>query len=193
MTMSVPLATAGNIVVNPSFEQGFANWTVNNNNPTPWFIDTIPNSGSLDIATQCGGAACLSSLNGAFFYQDLSTIIGDTYNLSFFAYLEGSPNEIKVTWGGVTAVDIVNPAVPDDVYTQYSASNLLATTSITRLEFFGRDDPGQMGLDDVSVSTPEPSTLLLISVALLIGAGLRWRHLIWSGVPAEVRSKYSRK
>jgi hypothetical protein len=73
-------------------------------------------------------------------------------------------------------LDILNPAVPDDVYFQYSVSNLLATSSTTRLKFFGRDDPGLLSIDDISVSTPEPSTLLMISAALLILAGLRWRH-----------------
>jgi hypothetical protein len=46
--------------------------------------------------------------------------------------------------------------------------NLLATSSTTRLKFFGRDDPGLLSIDDISVSTPEPSTLLMISAALLI-------------------------
>ena len=80
-------------------------------------------------------------------------------------------------------LDILNPAVPDDVYFQYSVSNLLATTSTTRLKFFGRDDPGILGVDDISVSTSEPSTLLMISAALLILAGPRSCH---SATPALV-------
>ena len=181
LTLSPPSIRAGNIVFNPGFELGFAGWTVNNN-LSPWFIDSFGHSGSSDIENVCGGSSCLDPVNGAFFYQDLPTIAGATYNLSFWAFFEaGTPgqiDEIKVTWGGVTALDIVNPAVPDDTYFQYSASNLLATSNTTRLEFFGREDPDLQGLTDISVTAPEPSTLLLISVALLIGAGLRGRHLI---------------
>jgi hypothetical protein len=194
MTISAPLATAGNIVVNPSFELGLSGWTLSAGNPAPWFITSRPHSGSLDIESPCAGGLCLDPVSGAFFYQDLPTLIGQTYNLSFFAFFEGAPDEIKVTWGGVTALDILNPAVPDDVYAQYSTTNLLATSSTTRLEFFGRQDPNQaLGVDDIAVTTPEPSTLLLFGVALLILAGLRWRRSMWSRIPAAVRSKYSLK
>jgi hypothetical protein len=178
ITLSPPSLRAGNIVVNPGFELGLANWTLDNNS-TPWFINTQPHSGSLDIESQCFGAICVDPVNGTFFYQDLPTVIGQKYDLSFWAFFEGAPDEIKVTWGSVTALDIVNPVVPNDIYAQYSTTNLLATSSITRLEFFGRQDPNQsLGVDDISVTVPEPSTLLLISVALAIGVGLRRRHLI---------------
>src|SRR5689334_5190024 len=75
--LCVAPATAANIVVNPGFELGLSNWTVDNNGG--WFIDTIPHSGNNDIATVCGGAICLDPVNGAFFYQDLSTVIGQSY------------------------------------------------------------------------------------------------------------------
>jgi hypothetical protein len=193
--ISAPLATASNIVVNPGFEQGLAGWTLSTNNPAPWFLDTIPDTGTFDIASPCFGVGCLDPVNGAFFYQDLPTVIGQTYSLSFFAFFEGAPDEIKVTWGGVTALDVVNPAVPNDVYAQYSLLNtLVASSTTTRLEFFGRQDPNQnLGVDDIAVTAPEPSTLLLTGVALLIAAGLRRRYLNWSRIPAVARSKYSWK
>ena len=195
MTISAPLATATNIVFNPGFEQGALGWTINNSNPMPWFIDTNPHTGNFDFASPCLGIGCLDPVSGAFFYQDLPTVVGQTYSLSFWAFFEGAPDEIKVTWGGVTALDIVNPAVPNDVYAQYSINNtLVASSTTTRLEFWGRQDPNQnLGVDDIAVTAPEPSTFLLFGAALLIAAGACWRHLIWSGVPALVRSKYSRK
>ena len=188
MTISAPLATASNIVSNPGFEQGLLGWTVNSNNPGGWFIDTVPNTGNLDIASPCFGVGCLDPVNGAFFYQDLPTVIGQTYSLSFFAFFEGAPDEIKVTWGGVTALDIVNPVVTDDVYTQYSLLNtLVASSTTTRLQFFGRQDPNlNLGVDDIAVTAPEPSTLLLTGAALLMLAALRWRPRLTSAALVAV-------
>jgi hypothetical protein len=194
MTLSARSAMATNIVVNPGFEQGLAGWHVNNNS-TPWFIDTIPHSGNLEIASPCAGAACLDPTNGAFFYQDLPTVIGQTYSLSFWAFFEGPTDEIKVTWGGVTALDILNPAVPNDVYAQYSVSNsLLASSGTTRLEFFGRQDPNlNLGVDDIAVTAPEPSTVLLISVAFLLLAGSRWRARVTSAALVSVSQRVAKQ
>jgi hypothetical protein len=193
ITLTAPLAIAGNIVVNPGFELGLANWHVNNNS-TPWFIDFNPHTGVRDIASPCAGSICLDPVNGAFFYQDLPTLIGQTYNLSFWAFFEGPTDEIKVTWGGVMAIDILNPPVPNDVYAQYSTTNLLATSSTTRLQFFGRQDPNQnLGVDDVSVTAPEPSTLLLFVTALLILAGLRWRARMTSAAPVPVSRRIAKQ
>jgi hypothetical protein len=185
VTLSIPSAIAGNIVVNPSFELGGSGWTINQKlGPTEnWSIDFIPHTGDMNIDTGCAGAKCLDPVNGAFFYQDLPTIIGEKYTLSFWAFFDGfdasHPNELKVNWDGNTALDIVNSTDPAEVYKQYSAFDLLATTTSTRLQFFGRQDLNLiLGVDDVSVtSNPEPSTFLLVSAALLIAAGCRWRAI----------------
>ena len=197
--LSAPLATAGNIVVNPSFEQGSLGWTVVNdpNNQVVMIVMGNSHSGLFEIESQCVGAVCLTP-SGQSFYQDLNTVIGMTYNLSFWAFFEGfaagQPNELKVTWGGITALDIVDPAVPNDIYAQYSAPSLLATTPITRLQFFGRQDINiSLGVDDVSVTAPEPSTLLLFGVALLTLAGLRWRARVTSAVRVAVSHRIAKQ
>src|SRR5689334_13982175 len=86
MTISAPLATANNIVFNPGFEQGLLGWTLNPSNPAAWFINSRPNSGSLDIENPCAGGACLDTFSGSFFYQDLPTVVGQTYSLNFWAF-----------------------------------------------------------------------------------------------------------
>src|SRR5258708_19292643 len=152
VTFSAPLAIAGNIVVNSGFESGFGGWKGNMARNSPWMIDSLPHTGNLNTDTSCAGSICLDPVKGSFFYQDLPTFIGQKYTLSFWAFFEGfalgQPEELKVTWGGNTVLDIVNPTVVPDTYNQYSAFDLLATSSTTRLEFFGRDDLNQLGLDD---------------------------------------------
>src|SRR5712664_2970106 len=138
IALCAPAAKASNIVFNPGFESGAAGWTIDNLGN--WSITTQPHTGTFDMETACAGPACLSTNPnvGAFFYQDLTTIVGQFYDLSFWAFFEGPQDEIKVTWGGVTAKDIVNPAVANDVYVQYfSDTSLLATSTTTRLQFFG--------------------------------------------------------
>jgi hypothetical protein len=124
----------------------------------------------------------------------LNTTIGARYDLSFWAFFEGPTDEIKVTWGdstapvtsAITAIDILNPVVPNDVYNQYSVTGLLATSTTTRLQFFGRQDPNlNLGVDDISVvQNPEPSTILLISGGLLLLVGARWSRQKRSCIPS---------
>jgi hypothetical protein len=177
-------AKAGNIVINSSFDSGFLpGWHLSSVN-SPWSIDSVDRTGfGNNISNLCGGATCLGPGNGL--YQDLLTVPGQSYDLSFWAYFEPgqriNPTQIEelyVTWGGALAIDILNPVVPDDVYAQYFALPLVATSTTTRLQFFGRDDAGAIGMDDVSVTpNPEPSTFLLIGGGLLIFAARR-RHLL---------------
>jgi hypothetical protein len=79
--------------------------------------------------------------------------------------------ELLATFGNVTIVDLVDLADTDFVY--YS-QNIIASSTITRLEFQDREDPGFRALDDIGVTlvtgTPELRTTLLSLIAALFSA-----------------------
>ena len=111
--------------------------------------------------------------------QTLSTVVGQTYEISYWV-ADGEPNFLKVTFGGSTLFDGTAPTsgVSPGDYVHYTFDETATSTS-TVLAFSGqRTVGGGTLLDDVSVSqVPEPATLLLTSVALLGLALLRQRQV----------------
>ena len=83
--------------------------------------------------------------------QSLSTVAGQSYNLSFWLANDGGlpPNSFEVFWNGVSVFSLTNSA--GFSYTQFGALNLLATGASTVLEFRSRNDQDFWRLDDISV------------------------------------------
>jgi hypothetical protein len=82
---------AANIVVNPGFESGsLAPWVSNTSSSDPWTIGptaTQVHSGNFDASTGCVGPQCTDQTNLAtagYLYQDLTTVSGNIYNLTFW-------------------------------------------------------------------------------------------------------------
>jgi len=183
-------SASANIVANPGFESGATNWTFNPASSDPWQIGTGvgiagAHTGTQDASTGCVGAQCINpdtSPLGAWLYQDLVTVPGTQYTLSFWFASAGQPGqELEVLFGSTVADDLVN--VPSGPYIQYSnAVTLTATSTTTRLEFIGRQDPSFNSLDDIDVEgatstvTPEPSAYVLIGSGLALLAGWRRRR-----------------
>jgi hypothetical protein len=179
---AAPALAATNVVQNGDFENGFTDWTANdwnhnsNEHGDPTFAASSP----------CVGDTCIHDANGAingiaYLYQDVATVTGDTYTLTFDYAGAGDPNELAVLFGGATAFDQTDVA---DVYTTYTVSGLVASGTSTRLEFFGRQDPSHSGLDNVSLvdqtphsdtpGVPEPGTWMMMIMGLGgVGALLR--------------------
>lgn len=157
VSLFIPSVRA-DLLFNGDFESGdFTGWT-----QSGWFIDTTnPNSGVYDASTGCGGASCttVGDPNSAFLSQQVTTTVGTNYTLSFF-YNSGqvptSGSELLVLWGDPNApslstiVDFVDVDT-SGTYVQYTGT-VMATSTISQLEFLGRQDLDFYYLDDVGLT-----------------------------------------
>lgn len=183
---------AANIVQNPGFETGLTSWTVAGagSGGFNWTASSAAHSGSGAARDGCTGGTCITNPD-SILYQDLATTIGQSYVLAFWAG-SGSgagPSQLQALLGGTLLFDLVNFPNP---YTLYTSAVFTATSSVTRVEFYGRNDPSFVQLDDVCVDLnggacgfvdapiPEPSPALLMGLGgLLIFSyyrRVRFRH-----------------
>ena len=204
-------AVASNIVVNGDFENGSFtagqptgdtvpdNWTLG---PPSFLIDskinvlstvnnTIdqgPESGSDYIAFQSpetdGTRDCL--------YQDLTTVAGQTYTISFWvastATSVGNNVGLNVVWdeNGADQALLDDPSytTPTNTvplpYTEYAFTETASSTA-TRIDFHAVDSDGALLLDNVVVTAqsaaPEPMTLALTGSGLVVVGLLRRRRM----------------
>jgi hypothetical protein len=181
-TVCSATAFADSIVTNGNFQTGdFTGWQHNTSGVTnhPW---TVAESGSNFYAsTGCVGIECIegNSTQEAWLSQVLTTVVGQTYTLTFdYSPVNAAPDELEVDFGSTDVVDLIN--VPDSIHT-YSYT-VTATTTATELQFLGRQDPGYDYLDNISVTsnsaaTPEPASLTLFGTGILALAGVARRKL----------------
>jgi len=138
----------------------------------------------------CGPGATVAQGNCSYFAgpigsnstlsQSLATQPGTAYSISFsFEPDGGTPSHFAASFGGVTLVDVNNPAA------QSSFQNFnfvrTATGSSTLLSFSFRDDTGFLFLDAVSVNAaavPEPGTIALVGIGVvgMLGTSCRKRR-----------------
>ena len=167
-------AVAGNLVVNCGFETGtFAGWIRTGQQDNTSVTSAAVNVHSGNFAARFGQVGGLG-----FITQNLVTVPGESYDLSFWLKNDGgSPNEFRASFNGVPLVDLTNQSVFP--YTHFTFTGLTATGASTALQFGFRQDPSFFDFDDVSVigaiaQVPEPGSLALIALAL---AGLStWRR-----------------
>jgi len=170
-------AAAQNLVQNGSFETGnFTDWSVGD----PQFELVEPSGATLQgegsYSSEDGNYyAALGSSPLNYLSQNISTNIGDTYQLTYYLASDGlTPNEFQTIVGGNTLSDLTN--IASQSYTEYTF-NFTATSTTTQIEFGEYDRPSFLALDNVSVvdtgspsSVPEPLT----TGGTLVAVGMGW-------------------
>ncbi|MES1999199.1 MAG: PEP-CTERM sorting domain-containing protein [Pseudomonadota bacterium] len=170
-------ADASNLVTNGDFETGdFTAWTQSG-------VLTDDGNGNLYYAgvgvyagQGVGGSygAYLGPVGSmGYLTQSLATVAGQTYTLSWAldnGETLGLPNQFQVLWNGNIVFNQSN--MPQQEFQTYSF-NLVATSSVTDLEFGFQNDPTFFHLDNVSVDVASNPTPVPVPAALwLLGSGL---------------------
>ena len=149
VTSSVAVLTVttstGNLVQNGGFELGsFADWTTGGNTSSDSVTTNPPDVHSGLYGARLGPAGSLGYLS-----QTLATTAGQAYVVSCWLDCDGGiPNEFSVAWNGTNRFDEQDLGAVLWTNLQFTA---MATSANTVLTFGFLDDPGFLGLDDVSV------------------------------------------
>ena len=183
-------ASSAAVLINGSFEQpdlnggAYASYAAGNTSITGWTIA----SGSVDVVGSLWEAADgdqsldLSGNNAGSIYQDVATIVGQAYRLSFA--LSGNPDgtptskSVKASAGttsGNYAFDISGIG-RNDMQWRIESLDFIASSAITRIAFESFSDSFYgPALDDVElVAVPSP-TAAMSGLALLAIPALRRR------------------
>ena len=165
-----------NLVSNGSFETGdFTGWTKSGNIS----INNLP----VSEGNFSAGFSYRNTANNGMLSQDLQTVIGQSYSLSFDFGVNGDPFidqnlQVELIGSNVLLDETLTKQGPIN-FDSFSFS-FVADAATTRLKFTDRSNATvriDVQLDNVSVediqSTPEPRTILGLLATLGLGAMLR--------------------
>jgi PEP-CTERM motif len=169
-----------NLIINGSFETGdFTGWTQGGNTGytfvalSPFDGMTAPDGVYFAALGPVGSDGTLS--------QTFVDVPGETYLASFYYASDGdTPNDFTVTGPGSLTL---GPIVDDSAHGFVEYYGSFVGSGLDTITFTFRNDPGYLGLDDVSVTAetgtvPEPSTwaMMLLGFAGLGLVGYRQRQ-----------------
>jgi hypothetical protein len=200
MLFTSPLQAGGNLITNGSFESG--SYTFDGNGAdslqpgstaiTGWTtfaaeLTPISNTNNFGIQTPFGNIFLdLTGYHDSSPYggvnQSISTTSGQSYSLTLYLGVDQSvpqysgPISVAVSAGSDSTTFTDNPTGTGVIWTPFSFT-FTANSSSTTVSIQGTQGIDYIGLDNVSVfavSVPEPSSLLLGSVAAIVGGGITW-------------------
>ena len=174
----VASTASGNIVTNGDFANQFDGWTM-------WGT-AAPGGGGLAYLGSIGGdpfggggltVASFDCPGPGGMYQDLSTVAGEEYTVSFGLRKvtgSGNTNSFSLDFGGQTVMSLVNSPTIDPI--AYYSFDMTATGSTTRLQFNFQSAAFAWTVAAISVTpvpVPAPGAIALIGLAGLAGGRRR--------------------
>ena len=170
---SAPAMAAQNLVINGGFETGdFSNWTLGSSNDLV-YVDAYPQEGDYAALFQ-------NPTDSVVLNQTLTGLNArGMYNVSFYlANDTAGDNNFDARFNGKSIFTAVNSAVQG--YVRYTGMVQASTLGDIAIAFDGRNGPGTLYLDNVSVSAvPEATTwAMMIGGIGLVGAVMRRRSAL---------------
>lgn len=117
--------------------------------------------------------------------QTVATVPGHHYTFSFWLASDGAtPNDFSASFGGATVFSVTNDPSHDYVLHTF---DVVATGTSTVIQFAGRNDPGFLALDDVSVADATPPEIATANwfVAPPGGPGSYELYATWVAAPGN--------